>query len=501
MTEQGLNKFDLNSFRSANERMAAVNSASYNTNQFGPGFSEKLKDYTIDEIKRIINSGSLSEQQRLSRNSFSANGFYSRMIIYYATLLKYTGILIPNPSFGNKLSTPHIQKKYFNAIDFIDHIPLQTLLTNCAFRTLVDGCYYGVIQNLDKSDFAILDLPAAWCRTRFKDVFGSDLIEFNLAYFNSIFDLKERESTLSAYPDIISKAYYRWSSGKNLSKWFFIPPEIGVCFLFFENRPLFLSTIPATIKKDEILELELEREKEDIKKIVVQKIPHLPDGRMLFDTPEMEEIHVGTVGMMKGNKNLRVLTTYADVDVVTSKSTGERSSNSLDRLVQNVYNEAGVSGQLFASTGSSTLETSIKNDIALMMILGNKFSSFVTSLVNRLYSNSNIDFKYTILPITYYNEEKYMDSSFKLASSGYSFLLPALASGFSQKDLGNIKELENDVLKLDERLIPLVSSYTRSAADSKKSGAPAKEEQEKAPQTIKNEESLNNNTKKGGFSE
>ena len=62
----------------------------------------------------------------------------------------------------------------------------------------------------------------------------------------------------------------------------------------------------------------------------------------------------------------------------------------------------------------------------------------------------------------------------------------------SQRDLCNLKELENDVLKLGEKLIPLTSSYTQSASGGP--GAPKKPAQEKAPKTVQNEDSLD----KGG---
>ena len=54
----------------------------------------------------------------------------------------------------------------------------------------------------------------------------------------------------------------------------------------------------------------------------------------------------------------------------------------------------------------------------------------------------------------------YITNTLKMASSGYSFLLPTIAAGLSQKDLMNVKTLENEVLKLGELLIPLESSYT-----------------------------------------
>jgi hypothetical protein len=54
-------------------------------------------------------------------------------------------------------------------------------------------------------------------------------------------------------------------------------------------------------------------------------------------------------------------------------------------------------------------------------------------------------------------------SSYKLASSGYSLIIPAVAQGLSQKDLVNLKDLENDVLQLSDKLIPPKTSFNGSA--------------------------------------
>lgn len=489
--------FDLASFKRANTGMIATNDM-YKSPWSSRVFGQKLKEYTLEEVERIIQSGSLVEQQKLSRNYFYKDGLYKRLIIHYATVLKYVGMLIPNPSFGKSLSTAHIKKRYFNAMDFVDRLNIPILLTNFAQRALVDGCYYGLLQSVSKDGVTVLDLPSNWCCTRFKDTLGNDIIEFDVSYFNTITDEEERNETLKVYPKIISSAYRKWKNGKSNTKWVFIPSDIGICFPFFDNHPIFLSTIPETIRYDETIEIEQERDADEIRKILVQKIPHLTDGRLVFEPDEAEEMHAGAVGMLKSNKNVSVLTTYADVDAIVSKTASENAHNSIEKMMQNVYNKTGTSSELFASTGSSTLESSINNDIALMMVLANKFSLFLTNLINRLYENSNINFKYTILPISYYNENKYVDTSFKLASSGYSLLLPSLALGFSQKDLGNIKDLENEVLELDEKLIPPKTSYTQNN-EQNPGGAPKKEESEKSPKTLENEKSLDNQT--GGDSD
>lgn len=489
---------DITTFKKIEQEMVAKNETAWDV-WFNARTPSRLRDYSPEEIEQIVNGTSLASQQKLSRNYYDKNGFYKRIILYYATLLKYSGLLIPNPSFGKQLSSPHIAKRYYMALDYLDRVNIAETLTRMSIRALIDGSYYGIIQTLDKDNLIIFDLPSGYSCSRFKDIYGNDIVEFDVSYFNTITDENARQEALNTYPDIVSRYYRRWVKGKVTSKWVRLPADVGVCFPFFDDgRPLFLSVIPATIQYDDAVGIERERELEEIRKIIVQKVPHLSDGQLVFEPEEALEMHRGAVDMMKGNKNLSILTTYADVEAIVSKTSAENLSSSLEKMLQNIYAEAGTSGQIFSPTGSQALDTSIKNDMALMMILGNKYSRFFTCILNKLFSNANINFMYKVLPITYYNDSDYITDTFKLAQSGYSFLLPALASGLSQRELSNVKMLENDVLKLKDLLIPLTSSYTQSATGSGESGAPEKKTEDKAEKTIQNEDAIDH---QGGGSE
>jgi hypothetical protein len=63
--------------------------------------------------------------------------------------------------------------------------------------------------------------------------------------------------------------------------------------------------------------------------------------------------------------------------------------------------------------------------------------------------------------------------------------------GMSQRDIMNIKELENDVLNMVDNLVPPRTSYTESG----EVGAPKKAEEDKSPKTLANEQSLDNQTR------
>ena len=125
-----------------------------------------------------------------------------------------------------------------------------------------------------------------------------------------------------------------------------------------------------------------------------------------------------------------------------------------------------------------------------MMILAKKYSYFFTYLVNTFFAHRDLEFNYELTNISWYNESEYITNSYKLAQSGYSFLLPSMAMGLTQKELVDVKDLENDLLKLRDKLIPLQSTYTQSS-DSE-GGAPEKSIEEKDERTLENEESLDN---------
>jgi hypothetical protein len=190
--------FSLSSFVKSKEKMIATNDNAYRGN-FDISYSrylDRVRDYTTEEIEHIISSGSLSEQQKLSRNYFYKDGYYKQIVIYYATLLNYMGLLIPNPSLGKKLSTSQIQKRYYRALDYVENMRLPTTLANCAWRAIVDGAYYGVRVEVKKDKFALLDLPSGYACSRFKDLEGNDIVEFDVSYFRSITDEKARKTAL-----------------------------------------------------------------------------------------------------------------------------------------------------------------------------------------------------------------------------------------------------------------------------------------------------------------
>lgn len=468
-------------FKKAIDGMIAINENAYNYYNLKREKITRGKVYTREEIQRIITSGTLSEQVRLSYSSFYRDGFYRRILIHYATLLKYMGLLIPKTLNENNLTTKAFNKKYRKILKFLDKVKIPKFCSNAAIKALIYGSYYGLIVRADDEHFVVLDLPFEYCDSNYKDYDGNDLIEFNLSYFNTIKDLDKRQKFLEMYPVFIQEAYERFINGEGRT-WIIIPPEFGICFSFIDGKPPLLNILPASLDYEQEVANELEKSKEEIKKIIVQKIEHDSANNLLFEPEEAEAIHKGTVNMLKHNKNLSVLTTYGEVKDIGSNTTNDKAADVLEKMMYNIYYEAGTTSQLFGTNSNLSIEYSIKNDAAFMMrFLVDNFSIFLTNLVNRLYGNSTIFYKYEILPITFYNEKEFIENTYKLATSGYSFLIPALTLGITQQDLCDLKVLENTVLKLQDYLVPLQTSYTQSGSDGK--GRPTSDNKDLSPMT------------------
>lgn len=446
------------------------------------------KSYTEKEVRNIVESGGRTAQRNLSRKFFNENGFYRQIVMHYGTLLKNQGVLIPSTSFGTSLQGSPNLKRYHNALTLLDKMKIKELFTRISITVLVDGIYYGLLTKKTRTDFSLMDLPFDYCRSHYQGADGVPRLEFDVSYFSRIREKKARQAALSLFPKYIVSHFHLWERGKR-DRWLLIPSDQGVVFELFNSRPYFLSVLPSLVQYDEAVVVEMEKNLEEIKKILVQHIPHLNDGTLVFEPPEAEEMHSGTVDMMgRNNPHLSVLTSYGEVEVVQSQTTNSITHTALQQMSDNVFGKAGVSPNLFASKGNSSSKISLQYDTSVMMVLGEKYATFIGETINRAYGTTQLSFRFLMLPVTLYNEQEYVSDYFKLAQSGYSFLLPAIAQGMSQKDLLNLKDLENDLLDLPSKLQPLRSAYTQSG-DEDKGGRP-EEPDERTEKTEKNRVSL-----------
>ena len=432
----------------------------------GKSSAQYQRTYSSEEIRQIVDYGNPTQRAALSQYFFMTNGLYKRIIVHYATFLTYSWIIVPYKKKQTyKMSNKKINQTYFDATEFCTNFQVQRKCALFAKDILVNGAYYGLLHD-EGDQIVIQDLPFDYCRSRFKNADDIDIVEFNMAFFDTIRDENLRNEILKTYPKIIEKGYRAYRSDPN-KKWIYLPAELGIYFSFFEERPFFLDLIPLLDNLDEYKEIDKQRNILALKRILVQKVP-IDGDTLVFEPQEAEEMHDGVVNMTVNNPELDVITTYNDITLLDLSAEDDEKTEIKD-VQQLIYESAGLSKEFFCSTTEAGLKYSTQNDLAMMMILGQRFAHFFTSMLNYKYENKYTKFKLIILPISYYNADEYASRQKDFAAFGYSFLIPILASGIDQTSLAPLKELENEVLELDEILKPLQSAYTQSG---KQAGQP-----------------------------
>lgn len=453
--------FDITKFKKAFQDMIATSQSAYDRSD-AKQKKNRTRTYSKEEIKRIVECGDCIERANLSEFFFNNNGLYKRIILHYASFLTYSWVLVPytkNKYGKGSIKDRKVAATYYEASNFCTTFQIDTKCALFAKEVLVKGAYYGLLH--DTGDKVVIqDLPFDFCRSRFKNSDDVDVVEFNVSFFDSqIRDNKVREDILSTYPKIVQIGYKKYKH-QNGDKWIFLPSEMGIYFSFFEERPFFLDLIPLIDDLSDYMDIDKQRNLQALRKILVQQVP-IDGMKLVFEPEEAGEMHEGSLEMLQNNTQTDVLTTYCKAQLLDMSSSDD-DKTSIEEIQNIIYSSAGLSRELFFATTEAGLEYSINNDLAMIMILGHKFAHFFTSMLNYKFENKKVKFKLLILPISYYNSTDYTSRAKELATLGYSFLTPVLSTGLDQTNLSALKDLENDLLELDEVLKPLQTSYTQS---------------------------------------
>lgn len=454
------------------------------------------------DVERALENRDLSALQELSRHWFLKSGIYGRLCRYMAYLYRYDWFVIPI-QYDEKIKTEKVIEGWYKSARLLDNCNLKSLFGEIALDVIVEGSYYGYLIE-QKNAVYLQKLPVRYCRSRYK-VNNVHVVEFNLKYFDDNFsDTIYRTKILKMFPKEIQKAYLSFKKG-TLKKdfngddtgWFALSLGMAVKFSLNRDVPLFVPIIPKLIDLEEAQDLDKDKMKQQLVRLIVQEMPIDKNGDLIFDVVEAQQLHSNAVKMVGDAVGVNVLTTFADVSVEDLADHGNVSSvDQLNKVERTVYNEAGVSQNQFNSDGQMALEKSIANDEATMTNLLLQFEKFAEAILKPFNKNINrLQYKVQMLPTTIYNYKELSKLYKEQTQIGFSKLLPQVALGQSQSAVMATAIFENQMLHLEKIMIPPMSSNTMSGnaaggSSDKSAGRPELPDDEKSEKTIRNKESI-----------
>ena len=428
----------------------------------------RYRDFTIEEIEGIIRSGEISAIRELSRYYYRTNGRYRNNINFLANLFLYDTVVTPIYEIG-KGSKAQIIKAFYNACSFVEALDVKSTLARITREWLKTGIYYGVLQEYGNK-VVIQDLPAEYCRTRLKDFNNLCILEFNITYFMTKYeDERIREAALLNFPPAIQKGWKDYKANKLPDPWIMVPASAGgIVFCFAEDAtPLLIAAIPELAKMKDAVAREEKRDENELYKLLIQKMPTDYNGHLVFELDEIAEIHAGVAAMLQDLDTVDVLTTLGDATLenLQDSSAANQANNRIEKYSDNAWDALGSSKLFFNADNSSSLAYVIKRLESIMQDYMNAYSTWIKFLINSRFSRTGLSFDFEILPTTKFNIKDYIGYYLQQAQFGYPRMRVAAAMGVKQRNLVSAIDFENEFLNLDEKMVPLMSSYTQTGEE------------------------------------
>ena len=481
----------------------------------------------------------------ISEYFYNMSGIYRRVCNYFAELYRYDWYIAPE-ILEDSVDEEKVVADFNKTLNYLDDSYLKKMCADIALKVVKYGCYYGYIVE-SKNRIILQELPAEYCRCVCYSE-GLPVVEFNMAYFDDRFpDPEYRTKILKMFPEEFAKGYKLYKQKKleeeqkllgtlgewdsrdwfyqhwSVYGWYVLTPGSVVKFnLNGSDIPTFASAIPELINLDSTLGLDRRRQMQQLLKIIVQKLPRDKNGDLIFDVDEARDIHNNAVAMLRRAIGVDVLTTFADVELldVSDNATAD-AGDDLENAERTVYNDLGVSRNLFNTSGNLSLEKSILDDESTMRDLLLQFNQFFSYIVRHYSTNRRkYNFRFYMLETTQYNYKEMSKLYKEQTQVGFSKMLPQIALGHSQSMIMNTIFFENTILHLSAIMVPPLMSSTLSSNDilditgqrlgskidavsgggnnqqmqpqkeQKQSGRPEKPDDEKSDKTIANRESM-----------
>lgn len=436
-------------------------------------------------ILKALSTGDTSLIRTISDTFYRISGIYERACNYLAFLYRYDWYIIPEvyEDQGNKVKK--IVKEYVKILGYLDNSYIKKMCGDIALKVIKNGCYYGYLVPSD-DEIILQELPAAYCRTR-GSVKGSPIVEFNMAFFDERFpNVEYRMKVLKMFPDEFHQGYMLYKKNKlkmeeitsvpdvngfrdyKSNGWFVLDPEATIKFnLNGSDIPVLASAIPSILDLDAAQDLDRRRQMQQLLKIIVQKLPLDKNGDLIFDIDEARDIHNNTVQMLKRCIGVDVMTTFADVDSInTNDKNTTATQDDLAKSERTVFNNMGLSKNLFNTEGNMALEKSILTDESTMRDLLLQFTRFFDKITQKKNSNrKKYAFRFYMLETTQYNYKELAKMYKEQVANGYSKMLPQVALGHPQSSILNTAYFENVVLNLPVMMLPPLMSSTMSVEE------------------------------------
>lgn len=449
------------------ERFAVLNrliTRDLNNNTNTPTFSL----YTKDNITEYLSNPYTYERQlrRAVTYIYGASSHFRRLIQYFTGLSDLSFVVSPyriDPKTANVRSVNRNYRKVLNAMSAMNvRSQFPKILTVC----LREDTFYGTMW-VTNDNITIQQLPSDYCAI--STIEGNVLnVTFDFSYFDA------HSQYLEYYPAEFQSKYRTYQSNRR-QRWQELdsPTSFAVkCNndILDYSLPPFAGILREVYDLEDYKQLKLTKTTLENYAMLVMTLGIDDEGNWQMDLDKAKEFWRNLDSVLP--EEIGSVLSPMPINKISFEKANTGDTNTISEAEQNLFTAAGVSSLLFNNDKASAnaLLLSIKADQAITFGIVKSIEDVVNRFIQAQSYGKN--FKVTFLDCSPFNRKEMGDMYLKACQYGLPFIsIYAASQGMSQSEVDCMSFLENDVLNLTERFVPLQSSSTQSAASSDGNGA------------------------------
>ena len=427
-------------------------------------YNKVYTKFNKDRILEILNQPELREDElrEASIYLYNISSHYRRLINYYAKMGTYNWYLVPTKVYtSSKVNKKSFVTAYKKAVEQCELMNLRVECIKIAETCFLEDIFYGY-EYETKDSYYIQKLPPKYCRiVAVED--GIYTFEFDFGYFDS------RSELLDYYGTEFRMKYELYRTDKTKHRWQELNSKNSVCIKLNSSTmaiiPPFAGTFPDIYDIADYKELTKSKTETGNYKLINMKIP-FENGNFKIPMPMATSFYEQIAPEIP--ESIGFSMSPMDMSVLNFEKSG--STQDTDAVVQsenNFWAAAGTSNAILGNpdvTSSSAIALSIEADAAIVYSLMDQIARWINKKLKQL--PGTIHFKLNFLHQTIYNQKDVQNQL--LTAAQYSFPVKcaaAAAFGISSSDFEGLLVLENQIMDLQEKMVPVASTHTQSSSD------------------------------------
>ena len=386
---------------------------------------------------------------------------YRRVVNYFAGICPLNYIVYPFRFDPTNYDEKKFAASYKKALNYLEIMNIQHEMHKALVTAWREDIFAGYIFQT-KDSFYIMKLDPDYVKIA-SIVDGCFLVAFDFSYFDY------HKTELEAWGEEFQTKYELYRKDSQM-QWQILDEKRQFCIKISEDvlYPLiplmgcFLGIFDIEDYKDLSKGTTILRNY----KALGLKLPTDEKGNLLIDKALADEFYYQLCNVTP--ENIGVFETPMEVQSFDFERSGAEDPDKTYEAIRNFYNDVGVSSLLFGSDKqtAASLNISITADECLSFAVNRQIERNINRLLKTVISGT-VKFQITILDVSKYHLQDYHNMLVKDAQLGIPVKSAMAASlGFSQPVMTSVMFMENEFLKLQNKMIPLTTTMNQNSDES-----------------------------------